>query len=165
MRPTTKSVGSIRRSLYFAQTRLGLTGPEGTALLVVSLALACGVALSEFREHRAAPLDPATFYAATDAAFATASPSQAWTADTTTAAEPVPPTADSLETAASGDAVALNTASADALTALPGVGPAIAARIIEERARGPFRDLADFERRVRGIGPKTAAKIGPAASF
>jgi competence ComEA-like helix-hairpin-helix protein len=49
----------------------------------------------------------------------------------------------------------LNTASVDVLVALPGVGPTLAARIVEDRARrGPFRTVHDADR-VRGIGPAT----------
>jgi competence protein ComEA len=49
--------------------------------------------------------------------------------------------------------VNLNTATADALDALPGVGPATAAAIVRDREQhGPFRSVGDLER-VRGIGP------------
>jgi competence protein ComEA len=40
---------------------------------------------------------------------------------------------------------------------LPGIGPTIARRIIEGR---PFRSLDDLER-VKGIGAKSLASIGP----
>lgn len=55
--------------------------------------------------------------------------------------------------APSADApVNLNTANADQLDALPGVGPATAAAIISDReAHGPFRSVDDLGR-VRGIG-------------
>ena len=58
------------RSLYRLQTRLGLTGPEGTALLIVALALTVGLGLSEWRSQQAPPV--AELYAAQDAAFAAA---------------------------------------------------------------------------------------------
>jgi len=49
--------------------------------------------------------------------------------------------------------VNLNTATADALDQLPGVGPATAAAIVRDREQhGPFRSVGDLER-VRGIGP------------
>ena len=60
------------RSLYRLQTRLGLTGPEGTALLVVSLALAFGFAASEWTARAAPP--SADLYAAQDSAFALVEP-------------------------------------------------------------------------------------------
>ncbi len=49
--------------------------------------------------------------------------------------------------------VNLNTATADALDELPGVGPATAAAIVRDREQhGPFQSVGDLER-VRGIGP------------
>lgn len=53
----------------------------------------------------------------------------------------------------------VNSASADELQTVRGIGPSIAARIIEERARGPFRDLADLEARVKGIGPASVRRF------
>jgi len=56
-------------------------------------------------------------------------------------------------TAASPGKVDLNTATAAELDALPGVGPATAAKIISDRtANGPFRSVDDLMR-VSGIGP------------
>jgi competence protein ComEA len=47
----------------------------------------------------------------------------------------------------------INSAGLEELTALPGVGPAIAAAIVEDRnKRGPFASVDDLLR-VRGIGP------------
>jgi competence protein ComEA len=54
-----------------------------------------------------------------------------------------------------------NTASAQALEALPHLGPTLARRIAEARADGPFRSLEDVRARVRGIGPATLAQIAP----
>jgi competence protein ComEA len=49
--------------------------------------------------------------------------------------------------------VDLNTATAEQLDALPGVGPATAAKIVADRAaNGPFRTVDDLMR-VSGIGP------------
>lgn len=55
----------------------------------------------------------------------------------------------------------LNQAAAETLDALPGVGPGLAKRIVDERStRGPFASV-DALRRVRGIGPKTLEKLRP----
>lgn len=54
----------------------------------------------------------------------------------------------------------LNYASPTQLTTLPGVGPATANRIIEHRARRPFKSTRDLMR-VRGIGRKTYKKLQP----
>lgn len=58
----------------------------------------------------------------------------------------------------------LNSADAAALEELPGVGPAIAARIIEYRdANGPFTSVDELEE-VPGIGPVTLEEIRPMAT-
>lgn len=58
----------------------------------------------------------------------------------------------------------LNTADAAALEELPGVGPAIAARIIEYRdTNGPFASVDELEE-VPGIGPVTLEEIRPIAT-
>ena len=55
--------------------------------------------------------------------------------------------------------VNLNTASVEQLTALPGVGPKLAARIVEYRQKsGTFRSTQELMN-VQGIGEKNFAKI------
>ena len=73
--------------------------------------------------------------------------------------EPAAP--EETETAPEGMAsrVNLNTADAAALESLPGIGPAIAQRIIDYRmANGPFQTTAEIQD-VRGIGAGIYAKI------
>jgi competence protein ComEA len=53
----------------------------------------------------------------------------------------------------------LNNASLAQLEALGGVGTALAARVIDERAKRPFADWSDAQRRVKGLGPKLAAQL------
>jgi len=54
--------------------------------------------------------------------------------------------------------VDVNRASEEALQALPGVGPALARRIVEARTRTPFRSVEELVR-VRGIGPATVERF------
>jgi competence protein ComEA len=62
-----------------------------------------------------------------------------------------------------GGVVDVNTASAEELDALPGIGPALAARIVEHRARGGrFRSLEALAE-VPGIGPATVERLRPLA--
>ena len=53
----------------------------------------------------------------------------------------------------------VNTASVEQLTALPGVGPALAGRIVEYRQKsGAFRSTQELMN-VKGIGEKNFAKL------
>lgn len=54
----------------------------------------------------------------------------------------------------------VNTATADELTRLPGIGPVTAQAIIASRAVAPFHNLNDLDK-VKGIGPKTLEKLRP----
>jgi competence protein ComEA len=58
----------------------------------------------------------------------------------------------------------VNRASLDELQSLPGVGPKLAKRITDERAKRPFASIDDM-RRVSGIGPKTLEKLRPFVSL
>ncbi len=64
--------------------------------------------------------------------------------------------------AAKADATAivnLNTATVDQLDTLPGIGPKVAARIVEYRQKnGPFKKVEDVMN-VKGIGEKNFLKI------
>ncbi len=74
-----------------------------------------------------------------------------------TAATPVPARGKPLPAEKSVD---INTAPEAQLMTLPGVGPALARRICDERERALFRSVDDLDR-VPGVGPKTVAKLRP----
>jgi competence protein ComEA len=58
-----------------------------------------------------------------------------------------------------GSPIDLNVATVDELDTLPGVGPATAAAIVDDRQRnGPFASVDDLER-VPGIGPSKLASL------
>jgi competence ComEA-like helix-hairpin-helix protein len=58
-----------------------------------------------------------------------------------------------------GERLDINQATAAQLERISGIGPAMAARIIEARtARGGFTDIAQLDD-IRGIGAKTLAKL------
>lgn len=57
------------------------------------------------------------------------------------------------------------TATAREFEALPGIGPAIARRIVEARARGLRFERPTDLARVRGIGPRTVSRIAPYLDF
>ncbi len=57
--------------------------------------------------------------------------------------------------------VNLNTATKEELQTLPGVGPAVAQRIVEYRTKcGPFKSVDELLE-IKGIGPKKLEKIKP----
>lgn len=55
--------------------------------------------------------------------------------------------------------VEVNNADQASLEALKGLGPVKSKAIIEERAKGPFKDADDLANRVKGLGPKSVAKL------
>jgi len=62
---------------------------------------------------------------------------------------------------ASAEPLALNGATAEALACVRGIGPSLAARIVEDRAaRGLFRRLEDLDR-VPGIGARLVERFRP----
>lgn len=62
---------------------------------------------------------------------------------------------------ASGSLLDINTAAAAQLEHLPGIGPAIAQRIVDDRTRhGRYTSIDELDR-VQGIGKKTIEKLRP----
>jgi competence protein ComEA len=58
--------------------------------------------------------------------------------------------------------VDVNKADAAALDGVRGIGPAKSKAILEARSKGEFKDWADLEARVKGIGGKNAARLSEA---
>ena len=69
------------------------------------------------------------------------------------------------ETPAPVGPVDLDRASADEIEKLPGIGPALASRIIASRdSNGTFGEL-DALCQVKGVGPALAKRLGPLVTF
>jgi len=65
------------------------------------------------------------------------------------------------DSSAAGVAIDLNHATAQQLTAIPGIGEAMAQRIVDWREEhGPFRRVEDLMK-VKGIGEKSLEKMRP----
>lgn len=58
--------------------------------------------------------------------------------------------------------VDVNKADAAALDGVNGVGPSMSKAILDERAKGEFKDWADLQGRIKGLGDKKAAKLSEA---
>lgn len=129
--------------LYRLQQRLSITRHEGLAILTLTGLFLVGLTVRHVQEQQVPPL-------ATDSLVARSSVAPV---DSTDENEIPTPTAD--------DPINLNTASRDALQALPGVGPVLAKRIDAYRSsQRPFQRVEELER-VNGIGAKTLATLRP----
>lgn len=58
--------------------------------------------------------------------------------------------------------VDVNKADAAALDGIKGVGPSMSKMILDERAKGEFKDWADFQGRIKGVKGKKAMKLSEA---
>jgi competence protein ComEA len=75
--------------------------------------------------------------------------------------EPVPAPAGTAPGSAAAAPLDLNAATAEQLETLPGIGPALAARIVAYRdEHGPFTRVEQLDN-VKGIGAQTLTKLRP----
>jgi competence protein ComEA len=133
-----------RRGSFGGEMKLTRDEAKALALIALLLVLAAGARLL----GRAEPLD-------TDAAAldleALESASRALLASAERRRQPL----------TLGERLDPNMEDADELARLPGIGRALAERIVDEReAGGPFNALGDLTR-VAGIGPATLERLGP----
>ncbi|MFO8233120.1 MAG: helix-hairpin-helix domain-containing protein [Longimonas sp.] len=143
------------RWLYRWQRHVALTALETTVLLGLVSLLLLGLGVEHWQMRQIPPLADS---------FPPEAVERDTAADTSGAVSANP------EDAASGDAapslaapppppVNVNTADADMLQTLSGIGPALSERIITHRTtHGPFQSVEGLQS-VSGIGPKTVESI------
>jgi competence protein ComEA len=131
---------------------LGFTRNELRVVALISAVMTSGLGIRWYRAtHPAQPDDSPPFaYAGLDSTFLALSRRADSLDVATPPAQKAPP-----------KPVDINTAGISELSTLPGIGPATAARIIEDRQKhGPYRRVDDLLR-VKGIGPKKLGRLRP----
>jgi comEA protein len=143
------------RLLRSLQERFGFTRNELTAVLVLSTIFLVGSAIKIWLPAVATrPSLPVFSYAALDSQFLALS-----RAPRDTASAPHRSAARKSTTTLVQQSIELNSATVDELQKLPGIGPAIAQRIVAYREEhGDFSEPGDVSN-VRGIGPRTLERI------
>lgn len=143
------------RLLQLFQERFGFTRNELTAVLVLSTVFLVGSAVKIWMPAVAQrPAVPAFSYAALDSQFLALS-----RAPRDPAPAPHRSAVRKSTTTVAKQSIELNSATLDELQKLPGIGPAIAQRIVAYREEhGDFSQPGDVSS-VRGIGPRTLERI------
>ncbi|WP_103021386.1 ComEA family DNA-binding protein [Salinibacter altiplanensis] len=130
--------------LYRLQQRLSITRQEGLAILTLAVLFLLGLTVRHLQNQQVPPV-------AADSLVA--KPPTDTTGASSATSGPPPPSAE--------HPINVNTASSEALEALPGIGPALSERIVTYRStQRPFQRVAEL-RRVGGIGPETLATLRP----
>lgn len=143
------------RLLQLFQERFGFTRNELTAVLVLSTVFLVGSAIKLWTPATATrTVLPEFSYASLDSQFLSLSRAPRDTASAPRRSA----TRKSAQTLAR-QSIELNSATADELQKLPGIGPAIARRIVAYREEhGDFNEPGDVSS-VKGIGPRTLERI------
>lgn len=148
--------------MHFLQTHTGLAKGEAIVVTTISILLVGGWVGSRMFPHQGTH-DVATtqkVIALLDSIQRQTSTMSAHERLEVAAMPPPTPARQQTEPTKAAVRVAVNTASKAQLERLPGVGPAMAERIIEERQRRPFTNPDDLDR-VKGIGAKKLEKMRP----
>jgi comEA protein len=145
------------RGVRILQEYFGFTRNEMTVVLFLGATFAAGSAIRLFRSGGDQSQTGGPVYAASDSLFFARSRLLSRQADTTRGP--------SRNNATPPQRIPVNNASAAELERLPGIGPALARRIIAYReTHGNFRALQDLGH-VKGIGPKTLDRLRPLVSL
>jgi comEA protein len=139
------------------QERFGFTRNELTAILVLSMVFLAGAVIKLFLRSGPGTTEHQAFsYAALDSQFLALSRSPRDTASdqhrSVARKSATHPVAKSIE---------LNRATSEQLQSLPGIGPALAHRIVTYRNEHGAFVLVDDLAEVKGIGPRTLERIRP----
>jgi len=131
--------------LYRLQQRLSITRRESLAVVTLASLFLLGLTVRHVQEQQVPPLDADSLVAQS-------------VTDSTALDTPEPTEASPSPSAE--NPINVNTASREALKALPGIGPALSERIMTYRSTQSFQQVDELER-VSGIGPKTLADLRP----
>ncbi len=143
--------------LLLFQERFGFTRTELTAVLALAALFLAGSAIKLWGPAPTqTPARRAFSYAPLDSEFLALARTPG---NPATSLRPVP--TPKSRTPLARESIELNSATVEELQKLPGIGPALAARIVAYReSHGGFTAAGDVGR-VRGIGPRTLDRIRP----
>lgn len=150
--------GRMMTWMYRLQQRLAITRTESVAITVLAGVFLLGLVAKQQAPPKVEP-DPKT-HAEVEARFKAHSVALPGANRPAAGPERSSPASTPSDANAAGR-INLNTASADALEQLPGIGPTLSRRIVAHRqAHGPFAAVDDVAL-VHGIGEKTVARLKP----
>ena len=152
----------IRHFLYKVQHKIAITREESTFLVVCLVLLCTGlIAQYVYAPHHPAPDAHALAEEQFQARIQELAEAQELEDASEASGEAAPSTGEAAAPSSGGGVVYLNSASQAELESLPGIGPALAERILN------YREVIGFFRRedelldVSGIGPATLENIAP----